>query len=86
MRDAFSVVSALHHAINSLEISVRYDFHQLQRALASDELAPHPDDLPELQLIMKLDAAVLRRLAADIEAGCDALERDNIVYLHAGSE
>ncbi len=83
MRDAHTVISALHHAINALEISARHGLVQLQTALLRDDLAPHPDDVPDLRLIMMLDASVLRRLANEIDASRREIESNAIVYLNA---
>lgn len=83
MRDAYAIVAALHRAVNSMHMSAFHDFRDLSRALVRNDLSPHPDEFPALQLTMMLDARTLRSLAAEIDARRAELERDAVQYLAA---
>jgi hypothetical protein len=83
MRPACDVIAALHHSVNALHISALHDFRELKRAMARDDLAPHPDDTAAIQLVLMLDARTLRSIAAELDVRRAEIERDAVQYLQA---
>ncbi len=80
MRDVHTIISALHHTVNTLDAAANHHFRELEAASRREELGAHPDDLPDLQMALKLDAMVLRRLACELDDWHIRLEQDTDRY------
>ncbi len=76
MRDVHTIICALHHSINTLDNMAVHHFRELEAASQREELGAHPDDLAALQLVLRLDTLVLRRLAGELDDWHIRLEQD----------